>query len=81
MKKNKKICQYVPLPRDGTSKVSKGTGSSQFIVTCDVTGLFKTMYADNQRLIEENAVLRERAKHRFDNDNTIDLEPNNKEEN
>ena len=81
MKKNKILCHYMPLPKDSTSKKPKTQGSSQLIVTCDVTSLFEAMYEDNKRLVKENAVLLERAKHRFNNENFIDLKPNNKEEN
>lgn len=74
MKKNKKLCHYMPLPQDGTSKKPKTQDSSQLIVTCDVTGLFETIYRDNMRLTEENAVLRERAKPHFDKIHAIDAE-------
>ena len=82
MGKRKKLCHYVPVPREDAAKKLKEKDSYQLVVNCDVSRLFETMYEDNKRLVKENAVLCERMKPRLDNENVIDLEPtvNAKEE-
>ena len=74
MKKKRKICHYMSLPQNGTSRKPKEKDTNKLVVTCDVTGLFETMYEDNKRLVKENAVLRERAKPHFDKIHAIDAE-------
>ena len=74
MGKRKKLCHYVPVPREDAAKKLKEKDSCQLVVNWDVTTLVETIYRDNMRLTEENAVLRERAKPHLDKADAIDAE-------
>ena len=73
-KKKKALCHYMAPIEATKGKKPANEGQSQNTVIWDATAFVESLYVDNKRLIEENAVLRERAKVHVDKKAAIEVE-------
>lgn len=75
MGKKRSLCHYTKQPKEQKRKTSK-----RLVVEWNADRFIEQMYNDNKRLIEENAILRERARAIWNKEQAIDVDLINEEE-
>ena len=68
----RKLCHYMS-PLEGGMLKNHNEKDCKLIINWNVTSFVEGIYHDNKRLIEENAVLRERERIRISKNDVVDV--------